>query len=435
MWGPSVPVDTARRPLAVITYHSCPYSEIGGAENGGMSVYIRDVTRALAARGLPSYIFTRKEDPGAPSHVDLPEGCHLIHVKAGPDAPLDKDALFYHLPEFQAGVAEFARDAGIEFVAIQSHYWLSGWVAKRLGQLWGTPWLHMAHTLARVKDRDRPPGASAEPAIRAAVEQEIVRDSNRLIAPTAQEVEDLAELYGSGRDCVSIIPPGVDTELFQPVDSRKLRRSLGIGENTQVILFTGRLERLKGVETAVFALASLLQGDPDRDVRLLVLGADSHNGIREAAAYGGERHRIEALVRELGIEPNVSFLGAVAHDTLPNYYSLADVCVVPSYSESFGLVALESQACQTPVVASRVGGLRQLVLDGITGYTIARHDPQDYATALRHVLDDPQLRAVMGVAGRRLASAYSWDVTADRLMLTYAETEAQYEQAALVLLG
>ncbi|MHB8507583.1 MAG: glycosyltransferase [Candidatus Dormibacteria bacterium] len=421
--------------MALISVHSCPYSEIGGGENGGMSVYIRSVTEAMSRRGVPTYVFTRREYVGAPQHRDMPEGCHLVHIDAGPPEPLDKNMVFEYLPEFVANVAAWARAEGIEFRVVHSHYWLSGWVGRRLGQLWGIPWLHMAHTWARVKDRDRPPGAARESPQRVGVEEEIVRDCNRLVAPTAQEVEDMAVLYGSGRECIAIIPPGVDAEVFRPTDSTRLRASLGIPQGRKVILFTGRLERLKGLETLVFALASIDAQDPDLDVELLVLGADSSNGRLEAAAHGGERARIASLAADLGVAQQVRFLGTVPHDDLPTYYSLADVCCVPSYSESFGLVAIESQACQTPVVASRVGGLRQLVLDGITGYTIARHDPGDYADALLKILRDPQLAAVMGVAGRRLAQAYGWDATADRLLDVYDEVESEYSRAAAALLG
>ena len=425
---------TDKRPVALLTVHSCPFSDIGGAENGGMSVYIREVNRALTAQGVPTVIFTRREDAGAPHEVDLPEGSRLVHINAGPEKPLDKNSVFYHLPEFLDGVAAYARDEGVEFRVIHSHYWLSGWVGKRLGELWGVPWLHTAHTLGRVKDRDRPPGAASEPVLRVAVEDEIVRDCNRLVVHTAQEREDMAVLYGSGRDCVAIVPPGVDLAVFKPVPHQALSRELGILPGEKVVLFTGRLERLKGLETLIFAVASLLQsGFPG--IRLVVLGDDSSSGRLEAGSFAGERARLEALCAEIGIDDRVSFLGRVPHDQLPGYYSLADVVAVPSYSESFGLVALEAQACHTPVVASRVGGLRQLVLDGITGYTVARHDPQDYAGALGRILSDDQLRSVMGVAAGRLARAYSWDATARRLLDVYAETQSDYLRAAEAVFG
>ena len=423
------------RPLAVISAHACPFSEIGGAENGGMSVYIREVTSRLAERGVRSVIYTRKEDAAAPAHVDLPAGCQLVHVQAGPPQPLDKDALFYHMPEFFRGVVRHARENELGFELVQSHYWLSAWAGRRLGRLWGVPWVHMAHTQARIKDRDRPPGAAREADHRIAVELETVRNCNRLVASTAAEVEDLAFLYGAERDCVSVVPPGVDLELFHAVDATQLRSALGLAGGDQVVLFTGRLERLKGVETLVRAVAAMIDGNPDRRLRLLVLGEDSGNGVHESAGYGGERGRLEALAAELGVSDRVFFLGKVAHDELPAYYSLADVCAVPSYSESFGLVALEAQACGTPVVASRVGGLRQIVLDGITGYTIPEHDPPAYAAALTRVLDDDALRRTLGAAGRRLAESYSWESTADRLLAVYQDTRAYYDRTAESLLG
>ena len=423
------------RALAVITAHSCPYSEIGSAENGGMSIYVREMTAALARREFPAVIFTRKEDPGAPPVVDFDDGTRLVHVVAGPEGPLGKDAIFYHLPEFHRGVAGWARREGIEFSLINSHYWLSGWAGRRLSQLWGVPWVHMAHTLARVKDRDRPEGAAPEADQRVAVELEIVRSANRLIAPTNQEVEDLAFLYGADRGCVSVIPPGVDSAVFAPVAGSELRQSLGIGAQERVILFTGRLERLKGVETLIRALAMILDRRTARDVRLMVLGADSSNGLLEAGVHGAERARLAALAVERGVDDRVDFLGTVSHESLPAFYSLADVCAVPSYSESFGMVAVEAAACGTPVVASRIGGLRQLVLDGITGYTVVGHEPLAWADALCRVIDDPSARAVMGSAARRMARSYSWESSADMLLAAYGETEGNYLRAAEALIG
>jgi D-inositol-3-phosphate glycosyltransferase len=421
--------------LAVITAHACPYSEIGSAENGGMSVYVREMAEALAQRDVPTVFFTRKEDPGAPPVVHFEDGTRLVHIPAGPQAPISKDGFFYHLPEFYRGVAQWARDEDIEFRLVHSHYWLSGWAGRRLSQLWGVPWAHMAHTLARVKDRDRPAGAAPEADQRVAVELEIVRSTNRMIAPTAQEVEDLVFLYGADRSCISVVAPGVDTERFAPTDASELRRRLGIGDGEKVILFTGRLERLKGVEILVHALAAILDGRTERDVRLLVLGADSSNGVLEAGVHGGERARLEALAIEIGVDDRVDFLGTVPHEDLPAYYSLADVCAVPSYSESFGLVAIEAEACGTPVVASRIGGLRQLVLDGITGVTVPSHEPMAWAEALSRVIDDPKAREVLGTAARHLAQAYSWDTSAEQLLEAYTETEANYRRVAHELLG
>jgi len=421
--------------VAVIAAHACPYSEIGSAENGGMSVYVREMAEVLARRHVPTVFFTRKEDPDAPPVVDFEDGNRLVHIPAGPQAPISKDGFFYHLPEFYRGVAQWARDEEIEFRLVNSHYWLSGWAGRRLSQLWGVPWAHMAHTLARVKDRDRPAGAAPEADQRVAVELEIVRSTNRMIVPTAQEVEDLVFLYGADRGCISLVAPGVNTDMFAPTDSAHLRRRLGLGAGEKVILFTGRLERLKGVEILVHALAAILESRTERDVRLLVLGADSSNGILEAGVHGGERARLEALAVEIGVDDRVDFLGTVPHQDLPAYYSLADVCAVPSYSESFGMVAIEAEACGTPVVASRIGGLRQLVLDGITGITVPSHEPMAWAAALRRVIDDPGARDVLGTAARRLAQAYSWETSADLVLEAYTETESNYRRVAHELLG
>ena len=421
------------RLVAVIAAHACPYSEVGGAENGGMSVYVREVTEALARRGVRSVVFTRKEYESAPSELDVPEGCHLVHVSAGPEMPLDKSGLFYHLPDFYRQVSQWARDNDSDFDLVHSHYWLSGWLGRRLGQLWGVPWVHMAHTLGRVKDRDRPEGAARESDQRIAVELEIVRSGNRLIAPTPQEVEDLAYLYGADRSCIDVVPLGVDLQRFQPRDAGPLRKRLGLAENERVILFTGRLERLKGVETAIRALPLLPAGAGPR--RLLVAGADSSNGLHEAGGFVSERARLEALTVELGVADEVTFLGAIQHQELPLYYSLADVCAVPSYSESFGLVALEAQACGTPVIASRVGGLAHVVVDGQTGFTIRAHDPAAYAARLGELLGDEPLRTRMGSSAVEHARRYTWDATAGRLLEVYSATTRSYGQAVESLLG
>ncbi|HEY8740663.1 MAG TPA: glycosyltransferase [Candidatus Dormibacteraeota bacterium] len=421
------------RTVAVIAAHSCPYSEVGGAENGGMSVYIRSVTEELARRGLRSVIFTRKEYPQSPRDLDVPEGCHLVHVSAGPEHQLDKAGLFYHLPEFYRGVNAWARDAGESFDLVHSHYWLSGWVGRRLSQAWGVPWVHMAHTLGRVKDRDRPEGAGRESDQRIAVELEIARSCNRLVAPTVREVDDLAYLYGADRSCIDVVPLGVDLERFHPTRAAPLRARLGLGADERVILFTGRLERLKGVETAIRALALLPASTSPR--RLLVAGADSGNGVSEAGDFAGEGARLRALAADLDVADRVTFLGAVDHPELPAYYSLADVCVVPSYSESFGLVALEAQACGTPVVASRVGGLTQVVADGTTGFTVREHEPAAYAHALDLLLSDEELRRRMGDAGVELAGHFSWDATATRLADVYTTTARSYGAAVESLLG
>ena len=417
----------------MIAAHSCPYSEVGGAENGGMSVYVRETAAALAARGVKSVIFTRKEYAQSPSELDVPDGCHLVHVHAGPEKPLDKDGLFYHLPEFYEQVSAWTRDNGVEFDLVQSHYWLSGWVGRRLAGLWGIPWTHMAHTLGRVKDRDRPEGATRESDQRIAVELEIVRSCNRLIAPTPREVDDLTYLYGADRSCIDVVPLGADLHRFQRRDPAPLRARLGLGAGERVILFTGRLERLKGVETLIRALPLLPPSAGAR--RLLVAGADSGNGVAQAGGFASERARLEALAQELGVQDQVTFLGAVPHSELPFYYSLADVCAVPSYSESFGLVALEAEACGTPVVASRVGGLVHVVADGQTGYTIRDHDPEKYAERLGLLLADDTLRARMGAAAAELAAGFTWDATAARLVEVYCNTVASYVRAADSLLG
>jgi len=273
-------------------------------------------------------------------------------------------------------------------------------------------WAHIAHTLGLVKNRTLATGALPEPALRIHVEGDIAQQADLVVASTRDEAHELVNLYHADPECIFVVEPGVDLTMFQPINRAEARRTIGYGSG-RLLLFVGRLERLKGVEVAIRALALL--GDLKHDnVRLLVLGEDSRNG-GGSEVEESEKARLKAIATSLGVRDRVDFLGSVAHHELPYFYGAADVCVMPSYSESFGLVALEAQACGRPVVGSGASGLRSVVRDEVSGYLLDSHDPALYAERIGRLLDEPELAEQMGWRGRLLAQRFSWTRTADRL--------------------
>jgi D-inositol-3-phosphate glycosyltransferase len=413
----------ARRRIAVISMHTSPTASLGQNANGGLNVYVREVCSAFSDRGIATDVFTRKlsaDDPGVEMLAPL---SRVIYLPAG--RGLDKYSLYNEVPAFAAGVASFAAEEGIDYDLLYSHYWLSGEVACLLRPHLAPGWAHIAHTLGLVKNRTLASGARPEPALRIRVEGELAQQADMLIASTADEGDELVGAYHADPDRVYIVPPGVDLSTFQPLDRDDARRTIGYGSGP-LLLFVGRLERLKGVEVAIRALA-LLSDRQHEDLRLIVLGEDARErGVREGVEQDAgergvhegdesEKDRLKAIASELGVRDRVDFLGSVAQHELPYFYSAADACVMPSYSESFGLVALEAQACGCPVVASGVSGLRSVVRDEVSGYLIDGHEPALYAERIGRLLADPDLAQQMGRRGSLLAQRFSWTRTADRL--------------------
>jgi D-inositol-3-phosphate glycosyltransferase len=419
--GRTLALPPAAAPVAVLSVHASPLAALGSQENGGMNVYVREACRALGRLGVATDIFTRRTHPGEPETTALGPRTRLVTIAAGRPAVLEKHEYPGHLEEFLNGVRAFASRQGRPPAALQSHYWLSGWVAERLAREWDVPWFHTAHTLGRVKNARAAEGAVLESEQRIAAEQRIVLLSDVLIASTQAEADDLIALYGAPAAKVEVVPAGVDSQVFRPRRVTDLRRRLGLSR-ARVVLFVGRLERLKGVETLLKAFAMLEDLRPGGlPATLLVIGGDSTNGRLESQAQAGEARRLSQRARALGIAGTVRFLGPVAHEDLASYYCLADVTIVPSFTESFGLVALESQACGTPVIASRVGGLALLVKDGVTGFTIAGRSESQFAARIAQVLDDRALRRELGRRGRLWAQSYTWERTGTRLARLYME--------------
>ena len=384
-----------------------------------MNVYVRAVCEELSRRGIPTEVFTRRSSAPGPERIRLAERSWVTRLAVGPAEDIEKARLFDLLPDFSDAILAEQRRRRGGFSLIHSHYWLSGWVAARLRDEWSLPWFHTFHTLARVKNEGAAEGAMVEPEHRIAVEQAIVRNCDRLIASSTQEADDLVRLYSASRNRLSVVAPGVDLQVFNERPTAALRKRLGLGEG-KVVVFAGRLERLKGAETVIRAMA-ILAADPvqPEPATLLVIGDDSHNGASESRLSGGERSRLQALAASLGIGGRVRFMGSVDQPALAGYLSLAAVCVVPSYSESFGLVALEAAACGTPVVAARVGGLPTIVKDGLTGFTLASHDPAQYAERIGRLLADEELRLCFSRRSRLVATQFTWTETVDRLVAEY----------------
>jgi D-inositol-3-phosphate glycosyltransferase len=407
--------------IAMLSYHTCPLATLGGKDTGGMNVYVRDLSRELGRRGVGLDVFTRSQDEHQP-HVkeNLGHGNRVIHIPAGPEVPMSKDSLYEHVPEFVGGVREFARWHQATYELIHSHYWLSGVAARSLSAAWNVPFIQMFHTLGHMKNRVAQSPADREGDLRIRTETELLHEADRIIAATPAELAQLQWLYRADVSRVTVIPPGVDTTHFYPRARRQAKASLGIDPETQLLLFVGRIEPLKGVETLFEAVAMLR----DRGVCecsqmcVAIIGGDPSS---TAAMQNAEMERLKVLRQELGIADLVTFLGAMDQDALPDYYAAAEVVTMPSHYESFGMVALEAMACGTPVIASEVGGLAYLVRDGETGFHVPDRDPVVLADRICDIITDPLLQQELGEQAARHAQNYAWPLIADKIQAVYSE--------------
>lgn len=401
--------------LAVLSLHTSPTAALGRSANGGLNVYVRETCAAFGRLGVACDVFTRKPaGDGDEVRVErLGPCCRVVYLPAG-RAATSKYDLLEHTRAFGEAVDRWSTGEGIAYDLVHSHYWLSGAAAMRLRELRGMPWVHTAHTLALVKNRQLAEGAAPEPPARIRVEREIAGAADRIVASTEDEAEDWAWTYGGRPERIRVVPPGVDLETFRPRPRAAAAERIGQSADQPLILFVGRLERLKGVDVLLRALALVNDGRA-RPARLLIVGEDSRD------ADESEEQRLRALAAALGLEDQVQFAGSVPHAQLPQYYAAATVCVMPSYSESFGLVALEAQACGRPVVAADVSGLRSVVRNDVTGFLVSGHEPAGYALRLRLLLEDGELAEQMGRRGTLLAQRFTWRRTAERLLDVYSD--------------
>jgi len=412
------------RRVATISVHTSPLDQPGTGDAGGLNVYVVETARRLAQRGTVVEIFTRATAGDQPPVVDLAPGVVVRHVVAGPFEGLSKNDLPGQLCAFAAGLmrAEARRDPGW-YDLVHSHYWLSGQAGWLAADRWRVPLVHTMHTMARVKNALLAEGDIPEPAGRVIGEQQVVEAADRLVANTAAEARDLIDLYGADPGRVAVVPPGVDLDAFRPggPDGRRAaRRRLGLDPDAQVLLFVGRIQPLKAPDILIRATARLLGDQPWRRGRLVtaVLGGPSGSGLQRP-------DQLDGLVAELRLGDVVRLYPPVSRPVLADWYRAADLVAVPSYNESFGLVALEAQACGTPVLAARVGGLRTAVRDGVTGLLVDGHDPEEWARRLRGLLEDPMRRSAMQAAAVVHAGRFSWDATAASTLEVYAAARSQ----------
>jgi len=412
------------RRLAVLSFHTSPLTQPGTGDGGGMNVYVRELSSALAGAGVECDVFTRSWREGLAPVVEVEPGFRVHHVMAGPERPVAKEELALHLDQFTAGVLDRIDESGSPDV-IHANYWLSGMAGHVLKHRLELPLVSTFHTLARVKAEE----AAEEHDRRAREEAVVIGCSDAILASSADEAAQLERLYGAVPERIEVVPPGVDHHLFSPGDQGEARAALGLGGGP-VLLFAGRIQPLKGADVAVRTLGALSQdrpsdragpGSPARlsPATLLVVGGPS------GADGDAELAHLHDLVARLDLEERVKFVPPQPHGRLALYYRAADVCLVPSRSESFGLVALEAAACGTPVVAAAVGGLRTLVTHGVSGFLVEDRDPRVYAAHVARLLDDPAMAAQMSVEAAARARRYRWSITAGRLRRLYADLTAR----------
>ncbi|WP_139279867.1 D-inositol-3-phosphate glycosyltransferase [Rhodococcoides yunnanense] len=408
--------------VAVLSLHTSPLAQPGMGDAGGMNVYVLQSAKELAKRGVQVEIFTRATSSADEPVREAAPGVLVRNIVAGPFEGLDKQDLPTQLCAFAAGVLreEARHDAGY-YDLVHSHYWLSGQVGWLARDRWGVPLVHTAHTLAAVKNASLAAGDSPEPAARQIGEQQVVAEADRLIANTSEEAKQLIEIYGASPESVDVVAPGADLARYHPGNRLAARAELGIDPRETVVAFVGRIQPLKAPDVLLRAAAELVRRDPGSALRVLVVGGPSGSGLDRPDSL------IE-LAEELGISARVSFMRPQPSQVLAQVYRAADVVAVPSYNESFGLVAIEAQACGTPVIAADVGGLGVAVRSGETGVLVQGHRTDDWATALGTMVGDRDTLARMAAAAPVHAADFSWEHTAEGLLDSYRAAQFHFDR-------
>ena len=407
--------------IAILSYHTCPLATLGGKDTGGMNVYVRDLTRYLGKYGIHADVFTRSQDEHVP-HVlhDLGYGNRVVHIPAGPEIPLPKPELASHIPSFSREILQFAEHKKLSYDLIHSHYWMSGIAAIELKHAWGVPMLHMFHTLSKLKTQATTNPEEQEGEYRKRGEQRVMDGADRIITATQDENDKILKYYRVSEDKLITIPPGVDTSHFYPIPPDEAKAVIGVPPEENLILYVGRIEPLKGIDKLIHAIAGLSKADVLSQCPhyLIIIGGEPQVPPEEMSK---EMNRLQALCRQLQIDNLVLFLGKRDQDTLPYYYSAAEMVVVPSHYESFGLVALEAMACGTPVIATQVGGLSYLVKDGVTGFTIPGEDAMALEERLTQLICKDDLRLKMGENSLEHARSYAWENIVPQIIEQYQQ--------------
>jgi D-inositol-3-phosphate glycosyltransferase len=416
--------------IGLISVHTCPLATLGGKETGGMNVYVREVARHLGRLGLDVDVFTRSQTPGVPEVVPLGPGARVVHIEAGPQRPMPPVDIVAELAGFIDGVEAFQRRTHGGYALLHGHYWLSGLAAVELARRWDrTPVVQMFHTLGVVKNALADDPGEWVPHVRLEAEARVAGLADRIVAATSLERAELAWYCGAADDRVRTIPCGVDVDLFSPGSAAAARARLGL-DAEWVLLFVGRPAPVKGLEVLLQALARLkADGLARADVRLVIVGGDRDEGRDD------ERTRLRALADTLGVGGWVDFKGPQLQSALPDYYRAADLCLVPSHHETFGMAALEAMACGATVVASRVGGLATTIQDGITGVLVPPRDDAALAAAVASLLADAQRRRSLGRHATRWAQGYAWPSVARALVDVYDELVPGLSRTIALSLG
>ena len=408
--------------IAMLSYHTCPLATLGGKEAGGMNVYVRELVRALGRRGVGVDVFTRSQDEHVP-HVlhDLGYGNRVVHVPSGPEYPLPASDLPVFVDDYVEWIQSFTERKVLKYDVIHSHYWLSGQAAMQLRNAWGIPFVQMFHTLGAIKNRVARYPEERASSLRLEMERMILAEADHIVASTEAEPKQFQSITKVDPRQISIVEPGVDTARFYPIPADEAREYVGINDRkSRAILFVGRIEPLKGLDSLLRAVAMVCEDD----LHLMVIGGDP-----DADPVSAEMARSQALVKDLGIEQRVTFLGRRDQDVLQYFYSAAETVVMPSHYESFGLVALEAMACGTPVVASETGGLVFLVKDGETGFHVPAAAPEMLAETLDMLFNDRALLKKLGSQAEQYAQGFSWGAVADRTIEIYRDLVAARQTA------
>ena len=398
-------VATNQLRIAMLSIHSSPTGKLGEKDTGGMSVYVRELSRELGSRGIYVDIFTRLYNGKGNEITKLYENVRLIHLSAGTSGPLSKLELYSCMDDFKHALEGFRTNQGIHYDLIHSHYWLSGFLGQWAQECWERPHMVMFHTLGAIKNSTGV--GEREPDLRITTEKQLVQTAQRILAPTEREKKHLIDYYDARPEKIGVVPCGVNLELFRPVDKATARRRLGFDHQESLVMYVGRLDPLKGLDRLLKAMTFLQH---QQRLRLLVVGGDSNQDP--------ESKELKCRARTLGISDSVTFAGRVEQENLPPYYSAADVLVVPSYYESFGLVGLESLACGTPVITTPVGAIDGYVRDGETGNVVTPASPRSLANSIDTMIANAHTPSPDSI--RTSVLEYSWSHVASAMIEEYA---------------
>jgi len=410
--------------------HTSPLDQAGTGDAGGMNIYVVESAIKMAASGVDVDIYTRSTDPYLPKIVEIAPGVTVRHIEAGPFKGLSKEELPSQIGALTHGAMEIFNSLPSNYYQIlHSHYWISGQLGWMLSERTSIPLVHTMHTMARVKNLNMAEGESPEPAVRAIGEEQIVKNAAALIANTDAEAASLVSLYDASQDNVFVVAPGVDLQRFTiGAGKAAARLKLNIAADAQMITFVGRVQPHKGPEVLVRAVAEMLHHSPHMRAKLalVIVGGASGSGAAEP-------ERLQGLAKFLGVDDVVHIKPPVERGELPDWYRASDLVCVPSYSESFGLVALEAQACGTPVIATAIGGLRTAVSDGISGSLVDGHDPKAWAAVISRLLADPARRIALSFGAIAHAANFGWESTARRTLDVYDWVQSRGEESAIKL--